>query len=426
MNVLKDLPGGLPNIHVAVVSSDMGAGDGMRRFLLRHGRQRGIPVHAARDLHVDDAAARRDVHLQRRRVHELHRARHLDRVLVHRRARRRRAAASSARSRRCCARWAPTASPCRPRTRASCAPTRCWRSSWSPTRTTARRGAGSPLDFYDTRLRHQFSSPLRAAAELPLQRVRPPLRRRAAAAAWRRTGRSARPVTLQNCTSSECDGLLTPVAEFAARIKALKAAPASEIFVAAITGPSTPYHGALGAAERHGHVLRGGVVPVAADRALVHGCRRQLRRPGRSHRLSWLQRLRRERLRVVDLRRRLRARAAADRDADRHAADGGRRHGRPGRADSHLRGHRASVATPVRAAARRRRRGRQQRRRAARRSAATRAAGTGMSSGSGVRLSGGRRAAAASRASAPRARSSRGWRRGAGADVALRGTPSRA
>jgi MYXO-CTERM domain-containing protein len=48
-------------------------------------------------------------------------------------------------------------------------------------------------------------------------------------------------VTLQNCTSSECDGLLTPVAEVAARIRALKGAPASEVLVAAITGPVTPY-----------------------------------------------------------------------------------------------------------------------------------------------------------------------------------------
>ena len=71
MNVLKELPGGLPNIHVAVVSSDMGAGDGMVNALLRHRRQRGVPVRSARDLHVDDAAARRDVHLQRRRDHEL-------------------------------------------------------------------------------------------------------------------------------------------------------------------------------------------------------------------------------------------------------------------------------------------------------------------------------------------------------------------
>jgi hypothetical protein len=48
-------------------------------------------------------------------------------------------------------------------------------------------------------------------------------------------------VSLQNCTSSECDGALTPVAEFVARIKALKASPSNEIIVAAITGPTTPY-----------------------------------------------------------------------------------------------------------------------------------------------------------------------------------------
>jgi len=48
-------------------------------------------------------------------------------------------------------------------------------------------------------------------------------------------------VTLNSCGSSECDGSLIPVAEFTARIKALKAAPASEVMVAAITGPATPY-----------------------------------------------------------------------------------------------------------------------------------------------------------------------------------------
>ena len=37
--------------------------------------------------------------------------------------------------------------------------------------------------------------------------------------------------------SSECDGALTPVAEFVARVKALKASPASEIVMAAFAGP---------------------------------------------------------------------------------------------------------------------------------------------------------------------------------------------
>jgi hypothetical protein len=48
-------------------------------------------------------------------------------------------------------------------------------------------------------------------------------------------------VPQQNCASAECAGSLVPVAQFVARIKALKAAPDSEIVVAAIAGPSTPY-----------------------------------------------------------------------------------------------------------------------------------------------------------------------------------------
>jgi MYXO-CTERM domain-containing protein len=47
--------------------------------------------------------------------------------------------------------------------------------------------------------------------------------------------------TLDNCTSAECDGSLVPVAEFVARLRALKTAPSSEIVVGAIAGPPTPY-----------------------------------------------------------------------------------------------------------------------------------------------------------------------------------------
>jgi hypothetical protein len=54
-------------------------------------------------------------------------------------------------------------------------------------------------------------------------------------------GDVAATVTLDGCTSSECGGALTPVAEFVARIKALKAAPNSEIVMAAIAGPAAPY-----------------------------------------------------------------------------------------------------------------------------------------------------------------------------------------
>jgi hypothetical protein len=46
---------------------------------------------------------------------------------------------------------------------------------------------------------------------------------------------------MQNCVSAEGSGLLKTVAETAAQIKSLKSDPASQIIVAAITGPTTPY-----------------------------------------------------------------------------------------------------------------------------------------------------------------------------------------
>jgi len=48
-------------------------------------------------------------------------------------------------------------------------------------------------------------------------------------------------VSEQICSSSECAGSLTPVAEFVSRIKALKSHPDSEVLVAAIAGPPVPY-----------------------------------------------------------------------------------------------------------------------------------------------------------------------------------------
>ncbi|HXU00525.1 MAG TPA: hypothetical protein VN903_06010, partial [Polyangia bacterium] len=48
MKTLKNLPGGLPNIHVAVVSSDMGAGDGLIGSCNSTGGKRGIFQNTAR------------------------------------------------------------------------------------------------------------------------------------------------------------------------------------------------------------------------------------------------------------------------------------------------------------------------------------------------------------------------------------------
>ena len=48
-------------------------------------------------------------------------------------------------------------------------------------------------------------------------------------------------VTLEDCVPAEANGMLTPVATLVTQIRALKPAPDEQIVVAAITGPATPY-----------------------------------------------------------------------------------------------------------------------------------------------------------------------------------------
>ena len=70
MDALRGLSGGMPNLHVAVVSSDTGAGRRQYRGLRHHRRQqRHLPVHAARDLH--GVAAERRGHLPVHRRHDV-------------------------------------------------------------------------------------------------------------------------------------------------------------------------------------------------------------------------------------------------------------------------------------------------------------------------------------------------------------------
>ena len=78
--------------------------------------------------------------------------------------------------------------------------------------------------------------------------------------------------TYGNCVSAEGSGQLLTVADTAARIKALKPDPDNQIIVAGISGPETPYsvHWKAPSIERRG--------PVARDLPRVHGRRRQLRR----------------------------------------------------------------------------------------------------------------------------------------------------
>ena len=129
-----------------------------------------------------------------------------------------------------------------PRTRAFSVATRCWRRHGHQRGRLFRAPRASRCT---TRAPTSASRPARAAGELPLQRVRSRLQRREAAPEAPGEAVTAM-VPQQNCTSAECTGLLAPVGEFIARIRALKAAPDSEMWSAAIAGPSDAVHGHSG------------------------------------------------------------------------------------------------------------------------------------------------------------------------------------
>ena len=245
-------PPGLPNIHVAVVSSDMGAGDGSVVGVQRHRRSaRDLPLHA------HDATARhsrpaRSISIRGRTFitnigGQANYTGSLEdtfscmaalweggcgyRAPVCRhpaRARRRR--------------------PRRPRrrTRASSAPTPTWSSSSSPTRTTAPRRPAF-------RCSTSWSNPNIASQLGPSSNFRcnefghlcDDGSGNAVHPSRNAPGNDvAATVTYQNCRSNDQEGYLLGVVDTANRIKALKADP-SQVMVASIQGPATPVHGHL-------------------------------------------------------------------------------------------------------------------------------------------------------------------------------------
>ena len=135
MNTLRAFPGGLPNLHVAVVTSDLGAAQETAIRRLHAGRQgRHLPDVAGR-LHGADRIVHRRV--EQRGDQRTTRARLMTRSPASRTSERPAAASSTSWRRR---RWR-SASMARfqRRTPASCARTRSSPSPSSPTRTTARR-----------------------------------------------------------------------------------------------------------------------------------------------------------------------------------------------------------------------------------------------------------------------------------------------
>jgi MYXO-CTERM domain-containing protein len=238
MNVIKDLPGGLPNIHVAVVSSDMGAGDGLVNQCSATG-DNGVFQSAPRGTCTSTTLLPGATFISNVGGTTNYTAPDIATVL----------SCIAALGQDGCGFESPFASVLRAlgadgkpvpsenqgflRADALLAIIMVTNEDDCSTR------AGVPLDFYDNtgdiKLASAFGANGFRCNEFGhlCDGVRPPR--------MAPNGQVGDTVTLQNCTSSECDGLLTPVAEVAARIRALKAAPASEVLVAAITGPVTPY-----------------------------------------------------------------------------------------------------------------------------------------------------------------------------------------
>ena len=127
MQQLENLPGGLPNIHVAVVSSDMGAGDGSIANCDSTGGRNGIFQHTARGECVASGLAPGATYISNI-AGAANYSGNLADVFTCIAALGNPAAVSSTSSRRSRARWASTVAPCPPRTRGSCVPTPCWRS----------------------------------------------------------------------------------------------------------------------------------------------------------------------------------------------------------------------------------------------------------------------------------------------------------
>ena len=308
MNALKDLPGACRTSTSRSSRRTWARATARSPAAIRPAGDNGhVPVHAARDLHGDDAADRARRSSPTSAASPNYTRPTSRRVLLHRRARRDGLRLRAPVRVGHCARWAPTACRRPPRTRASCAPDALLAIIMVTNEDdcSAPRRRRRPLRH--RRRTRTSSSQLGPPGELPLQRVRPPLRRRAPAPAGagrrrERDGHAARTARRPNATAC-----WFPSPSSSPDLKALKAAPDSEIVVAAIAGPAGAVHGAMEGPERRGHVVRSAPLPVAADRALVHGDRRQLRRSGRPHRRLG-QGVRRERDRVVDLRRELRAR----------------------------------------------------------------------------------------------------------------------
>ena len=285
MTTLKNAPRtGLPNVHVAVDLVGHGRGRRLGRQLRRGGGKNGIFQYTARGscaatnlqqgaTFISDSGGVRELHRQHRgRVH-LHRGARRDGLRLRAPVR-----LDPARARR--------RRPGRPRREPGLPPPR----GVPGDRPHHQRGrllglAGRAAVRH--RLQHQHHVAARPARELPLQRVRSPVRRRASepqrAEQRRHRRRSATPTARRTTARATCSASSTP----RTGSRRSRRDP-SQVIVAAITGPNDALHRELEGPELGGYVVRRRVLPLAGHRALVHGGRHAASRtPSFASASSW-------------------------------------------------------------------------------------------------------------------------------------------
>ena len=251
VTALEGLPGGLPDLHIAVVSSDMGAGDGSICGLHRQGQGRRLPVRTARGraprrrwrpgaTYISNVGGVANYTGDLADVFTLHRARSA------------RAAVASSTSSRAVARAlgadgqpAPAENQGFLRPDASLFVVIADRRRRLLGAARDRRCSTSPATL-DARVQRSVR------LELSLQRVRPPVRRQADHRASRPTGQVTDTVTLDDCVPA--DGERPADAGRDAGRAAPRAQgrfPTRRSWSSAITGPIDPVHQSTGS-PRHG------------------------------------------------------------------------------------------------------------------------------------------------------------------------------
>ena len=269
MNALENLPGGLPNVHIAVISSDMGAGDGSVAGCDTHRRQeRDLPVQrraapARRPTCSAGATYISNIGGVRNYTGNLADVFTCIAALGESGCGFEHQFAAITRALGADGQAAPAEN------QGFLRPDAYLAIVMITERGRLLRGARRAALRH--RLEHQHRVAARAAGELPLQRVRPPVCDGAAPPSRNAPNNDVNDTVSYAELHVQRRGRLprSTVADTASADQGAQGRPTSQIMVAAITGAPSPYVVRLEGAEHRGHVVRRRVCPWPV---IAHAC----------------------------------------------------------------------------------------------------------------------------------------------------------